>query len=137
MLNPATKPAAPLTVTMLPNGRRIAAAPGALTGKTLALDAEQAPTVGIFRWQPAGDGTFKPTARIHEQFVDLQVAVEALGVPRDTLRRLIDAGFVAGRKPSPMRRQVNIASLSNHLTAVEEDPDFWTEARVKQFAGAL
>jgi hypothetical protein len=133
----STAPKAALPVTLLPGGRTILSAPGAITSKVLALSPEQAPPCGIFRWQAVGDGTFRPIARIHEQFVDLQVAVEALGIPRDTLRRLIDAGFVKGRKPSPMRRQVNLSSLSDHLDAVERDPDFWTEARIKQFAEAL
>lgn len=139
MIEPAPKStsAARLPVTLLPGGKQIAPAPGALTGKVLALAPEHAPTHGIFRWQAAGDGTFKPVARIHDQFVDLQIAEDALGVPRFTLRRLILAGFVAGRKPSPSRWQVNIVSLSDHLATVESDPDFWTDARIKQFAEAL
>jgi hypothetical protein len=132
-----SKRPAKTAITLLPGGRSIELAPGEVSRKVVALPADLAPVCGVFRWQAVGDGTYRPTARIHEQFVDLQVAVEALGVPRDTLRRLIDAGFIAGRKPSPMRRQVSLASLSKHLEAVENDPDFWTDARIKQFSQAL
>lgn len=122
------------TLTLLPSGRSIEVAPGQ---KIVPLTPELAPSVGIFHWQAMGDNTFRPTARVHEQHMNLPLAEKAFGLDRCTLRRLILAGFVIGRKPSPNLWQVNASSLARHIEAVESDPDFWTDARIKKYAEAL
>ena len=115
----------------------IQVAPGEFARKVADLPPDLAPAAGTVRWQAVGDGTFKPVVVIHDQYVKLIRAALHFGVVEQALRRLITAGFVKGRQPSPRAWQVEITSLSNHLRAVETDPEFWTPARVQKFSEAI
>ena len=130
-------------IVVLPGGRTIEVAPGVLATRCIPAPEESIPRIGVFRWQAVGDDTYRATLRVHSLYLKVPLAVEAFGLENEgrageaLLRRLIRAQFVKGRASTPRRWEVDIVSLSQHLEAVEADPDFWTPERVKQFADAL
>lgn len=143
MIQTATHSNGKAKVQLLPGNRTIEVGPGQVAAKVVPLPADAAPQVGVYHWQPVGDGTYRPVARIHDAYLSLPAAAKAFGLDTPDrggerlLMRLIAARFITGRKVSPGRWQVNLHSLSDHLRAVEADPDFWNEARTRQFSEAL
>ena len=91
-------------------------------------DEVEASRVAMVDWQPQGDNTYRPVARIHERWMRLsQETVRRLGMGLSykTLARLIRADFVRGRQVSPGVWLVDLVSYEAHCQAVEEDPECW------------
>ena len=64
-----------------------------------------------------------------------------LGLPCSfqTLYKLVKAGFVKGRLPTPWVLLIDLASLIDHFQATEVNPDtptFWTKQRISDFREA-
>lgn len=133
-IHPSTRPAVP--VTLLPSGRTIHVSPEEATRRVIAAPADSTPRFGIFRWQPAGDGTFRPIYLIHEEMMKSADLAKLVGISRMTLSRLAHAGFVACSQPSPFVLLVDVASYFAHQEAAR-DPDFWTESRRRQYGAVI
>ena len=86
---------------------------------------------------PNGDGTFSLQPRSWEHY--LPVTSElcqklGMGTRTDTLRRLINGGFVLGSHITPRIYVVNVVSYWEHFTRCGEDPDYWTDpVRLRTF----
>lgn len=126
----------PLTATLLPQGTTLPIAPDALTRRVIDAPTAAIPRVGLFDWQPAGDGTFRPIVRIHECMVRASEFAPLVGINYLTLHRLIRAGFVEGSQPSPQVILVNATSYFAHQEATR-DPDFWTAARRQKYSEVI
>jgi hypothetical protein len=95
------------------------------------------PKVGIVRWIPSGDGSYRPKLQVLEIWVRVTHAhLYGITIPRDTLVRLGNAGFIELSQPSPGHTAVNLDSLLAHIEACK-DPEFWTETRQAQYREAL
>ena len=133
-LSPSVKT---LPVQLLPENRTIMVAPDDVTRKVVECRTVEAlPKFGVFRWQPAGDGTFRPIYRIHETMMRAVDVEQATGVSYRTLKRLILSGLINGSQPSPGLMLVDITSYFEHQEAAR-DPDFWTPARRAQYSSVL
>lgn len=96
--------------------------------KVVPLPEGQVPRIAVASWQPAGDGTYRPVAKVRERSVKLNkecLAQLRIGVSVHTMKRLILGGFVAGGKVSPQVWSFDVASYEQHERNVYEDPDFW------------
>jgi hypothetical protein len=118
----------------LPQDHRVAIAgtPHAVEvvpGKTVAdLPKAVMPRVGVADWLPAGDGTYRAVARIHEKFVRVTsrlIAQLGLGVSMQTLHRMGRAGFIDMPQVTPNTYLLSIESVYAHFRAVKDDPEFW------------
>lgn len=124
-------------VRILPGEQAIQVTPEHVTRKNAPAPAQCIPLVGVFDWQPAGDGTFKPIIRLHEQMMRMNVFAKIVDIDYFALRRLVTAGFVEGQPTTPGAWHVNVHSYFAHVEAVRTDPDFWTEARRARYSAAL
>ena len=106
------------------------------TRNLAALPPALIPLVAIADWKPAGDGTYRPVARVHERFVMLKELERLFGIPYRSLRRLAVAGFVASRQVTPGTLHIEIGSLWDHLAACQ-DEEFWTEKRRARWSEAI
>ncbi len=134
---PTTAAQLATAVRILPRNQTIALAPGIGTRKVVDAPRELIPCVGVCDWQPAGDGTYKPVIRLHEQNIRVSIAARVLDVDYFVLRRLITAGFVEGHQPTPSCYLLNLHSYFDHLARVQADPEFWNELRRAQYSAAL
>lgn len=85
------------------------------------------PKLGLVSWMPQGDGSYKPVVKTRDSWVKLVDSLPAelgLDVDAKTLRRLVVAGIVEGRQPSPHVTEINLHSLDEHLEACR-DPEYW------------
>lgn len=137
MPNPPSQTQPEAVVTILPKGQTIRVAPDAVTRKVCDAPAALIPRLGLVDYQPAGDGTFRPVVKIHEQWIRVSVAARALGVYHNILRRLIAGGFIDAIQPSPGCWLMSLHSYFKHVEAVRNDPDFWNEKRRRQYSEAL
>lgn len=99
--------------------------------KIAALDISQIERVAIADILPQGDGTFRAVARVTSRWLSVTPRnLRKLGSDHSvrTVQRLIKAGFVRGRQPSPRVNEFDLLSYLEHLEACE-DPEFWTEHR--------
>jgi len=133
---PAPSTIAPLTATLLPTGTELRLTPDALARRLIDAPAEAIPRVGLFDWQPAGDGTFRPIVRLHESLVKASELAPLVGINYLTLHRLIRAGFVEGSQPSPQVILVDATSYFAHQEAAK-DPDFWTPERRLKYSAVI
>lgn len=93
----------------------------------LTLSPKDIPPIGVAELVPAGDGTFRPVARIcpswftltPENLAKLDIAISVRG-----FHRLITAGFVDGVLVTPGVTQFDYFSYRQHLEKVR-DPEFW------------
>ena len=92
--------------------------------------------VGVCDWQPAGDGTYRPIVRLHDNMVRVSEAVKITGMTYLTLRRLICGGFVEGVQVTPGNVQMNMHSYWQHVQACR-DPEFWTPERRRRYSATL
>lgn len=109
-------------------GTKIEIAPGQTVAPIDIADVEQ---VAIADIVPQGDGTFRAVARLSRRWLAVSPrTLRRLGIDHSptTLHRLIRAGFVRGRQPSPRVYEFELESYLEHLQACE-DPEFWTEQR--------
>lgn len=123
-----------VAVHLLPEARTIHISPEEAARRV--IDAPALPKLGVFRWQPAGDGTYRPIYRIHEPMIKTVELASLLGLSNWTLIRLVRSGLVDGAQPSPNIILVNVASYFEHQEATK-DPDFWTPAKRAAFSQAL
>lgn len=128
-------------ITVLVGGSpvKVHAAPG-ITAKVVdaAALALAVPKIGVFKWTPAGDGTYKPTVIIQEQMIRAVVLAQLVGMDQMTIYRLIRAGFVKWDRPAPNCIRVSIESWLTHQEAVSADPEFWERDKNKaRFSAAL
>lgn len=109
-------------------GTLIEVAPGQ---KIAALKIDQIERVALADILPQGDGTFRAVARVARRWLIVSPRnLRQLGSDHSvaTLQRLIKAGFVKGRQPSPRVNEFDLMSYLEHLERCE-DPEFWTERR--------
>jgi hypothetical protein len=125
-----------MTAAILPSNKPVQVTPDQRARKVAPLPAELTPLFAVSAWQPAGDGTYRPVAKLYERGVSTAEAEKLTGISPDTLRRLIRAGFVIGGQPTPGKFEVNLPSLMAHIEATR-DPEFWTEARRQKWSEAL
>ena len=88
------------------------------------------PRLAIATWTPAGDGTFRPVAKVEGRAIRLTPEVVAslkLPVSYTTIKRLIVAGFVAGGKVTPSSWVFDPESYIQHQNNVFDDEEFWDE----------
>ena len=105
--------------------------------KFAEIPEETVPKVGIVRWIPEGDGTYRPRVQILETWVRVSLAHQyGVSIPRDTLVRLGNAGFIELCQPSPCHTAVNLDSLLRHIEACK-DPEFWNPERMTRYRAAL
>lgn len=128
--------AAPVPITVLPENREVRIAPDAATRRVVDAPAAASPKIGIFRWQPAGDGTYRPIYQIHAALMRAADFAPLVGISYFTLVRLIRAGFVGGAQPSPNLIQVDVASYFEHQERTK-DPDFWTPGRRRAYSEVI
>lgn len=120
-------------VTMVKSGDIIEIAPG----KRMA---DQVPRADIARFGFVSlcrlpDGNYMPVLKTWGQTVRLTSDLFrdlGLDVSYDTVRRLINGGFLRVRRIAPNSIVLELESLYDHLEAVR-DPEFWTEARIKAY----
>lgn len=126
---PSAQTIAPV-VGALP-GARVEVAPG----RTFApVSPEYVPTLAIAELVPAGDGTFRMMARIcPRQFSCSAKNLRRLGIDisAQTMRRLINAGFVRGGKTTPNLYLFDYYSYLEHEKAAS-DPEFWDQTQPGQ-----
>lgn len=121
-------------VTIFPTKETVEVAPGE---KYVDLPITLAPKVGIVRWVPVGDGSYKPRLQVMETWIRVTAAAQfGVHIKRDTLIRLGVAGFISISQPSPQNTSVSLESLLEHLERCK-DPEFWTEARLVKYRRAL
>lgn len=125
-----------MSATLLPHGTTIPIAPDAITSRLLDAPAAVIPRIGVFDWQPAGDGTYRPIVRLHECLVKASEFAPLVGLNYLTLHRLLRAGFVEGSQPSPQVILVNATSYFLHQEATK-DPDFWTPERRRKYSEVI
>ena len=89
---------------------------------------------GFTEFVPVGDNTFKAVQRAPVPMVSITQAARIAGKTRDNIYRLFRRNFITGDQSSPGKIQINLESLHAHLEASRE-PDFWNEARRKQYRG--
>lgn len=113
----------------------IGAAPGTTMaqlepGKKFAiLPPAAVPQFGVAEWVPAGDNTYRLVARTLPRWHVINgKTMRLLGIacsPR-TLVRLMDAGFIETRRPTPNTREFSYDSYLAHVAATA-DPEFWSQ----------
>jgi hypothetical protein len=131
-----TKPGGPprIPVKIHPTGQTIEVAPGTAYAD---LPPTHVPRAGIVRWTPAGDGTYRPRVQVLEIWVRVSHAGDyGITIPRDTLVRLGNAGFIELAQPSPGHTAVNLDSLLAHIEKCK-DPEFWNKERRQRYREAL
>jgi len=81
-----------------------------------------------------GDGFYRLEPRTWERFerVDSSLCRKlGLGGRTDTLRRLIRGGFVGGARVAPKLYTINLSSYWAHYERCSEDPDYWSDPKVR------
>jgi hypothetical protein len=111
-------------------GARAGTAVEIVPGKTyVSLKPEAMESLALAELVPAGDGTFRPVARIcPRKFTISRANLRRLGIAisESGLRRLVTAGFVAGERITPGVHQFDYFDYLRHEAAVAADPEFWT-----------
>jgi len=71
--------------------------------------------------------------------IEMHEAVQILGIPYSTLRRLIEMEAVKAFKRSPGRWVLDLQSVLTHKELSESDPEYWDNLKPSenQFQGAL
>lgn len=96
--------------------------------KVAPLPDSAVPKIAIAHWQPAGDGTYRPVAKVEGRAIRLcPETVERLRLPVSyaTIKRLVVAGFVAGGKVTPNTWVFDPESYLQHQAEVFDDEEFW------------
>jgi len=97
------------------------------------IPADIVPKVGIVRWTPVGDGTYRPRLQVLDTWVRTSELPQfGIHIPRDTIGRLGAAGFIEISQLSPRCPSVTMESVLAHIESCK-DPEFWTEARVAKY----
>lgn len=112
----------------------IGAAPGTTVElvpgkKFLPLPLAAMQPVAICEVVPAGEGTFRPVARVCSQWFSLNqenLRRLGIGISRAGMKRLIVAGFLVGQQTTPGVYQFDYFSFREHA-AKAQNPEFWEE----------
>jgi hypothetical protein len=97
------------------------------------LPADITPKVGIVRWVPAGDGTYRPRVQVLENWIRTTHAPQyGVHIRPETLVRLGNSGFIDIVQTSPGHNAISLESLLAHIERCR-DPEFWTEARIAKY----
>lgn len=98
-----------------------------------------APRVGMMRWQPLPDGSFKPLIETHPAVVDISRWAPAIyGCSRSVITTLVNAGFVEGERLSPRTLTINLESYFAWRTRMRGDPFFWSDQENRaRYAAAM
>ncbi len=124
-------PSAPLRIHVV--GARSGTNVEIVPGRTyLPLGAQDIDTIAVTELVPAGDGTFRPVARICPRWFTLTPAnLRRLGIAISVrgLARLITAKFVTGLAVTPGVTQFDYFSYLAHEAAVAADPEFWDQVQ--------
>jgi hypothetical protein len=112
----------------------IGALPGTLVElvpgkKFLPLPPATVEHVAVCELVPAGEGTFRPVARICPQWFSLNqenLRRLGIGISRAGMKRLIVAGFVVGQQTTPGVYQFDYFSYRAHAEKAQ-DPEFWDQ----------
>ena len=103
-------------------------------GKTVsALPPDAVDAIAIAELQPAGDGTYRPVARLAKRWIiNNDANLKTYGIPLSyrSVLRLIRGGFIDGRHATPKTWQFDYYSYLRHLEACK-DPEFWTPRRLE------
>lgn len=92
---------------------------------------------GMHVWRQNDQGSFDPVVETHPAVMPLNKWTEKdMGVPRQIVAILIQAGFVSAEQVSPRRTLVHLESWFAHRERVRADPYFWTEDRKKAYSRA-
>lgn len=117
------------SLPVLNTQKKVEVAPGEfIASGLLQAPGEMVPKWGIVELLPMPGGLYKAVLRTHDDWQRVSRAnLRKLKVEIEyrTFVRLIDAGFIKGRRPAPGTRQFSLKSLAQHLSNVETDPFFW------------
>lgn len=94
----------------------------------LPLEPQDVDTLALAELVPAGDGTYRPVARICGRWWTLsRKNLRRLGIAisESGLARLVRAGFVRGMRVTPNITQFDYFDYLRHERAVYEDDEFW------------
>jgi hypothetical protein len=131
-----TKPTKPTVPVRIANtaGHTIDIAPGE---KYADIPPDKLPKVGIVRWIPCGDGTYRPRLQVMENWIRTTHAPQfGIHIQPETLVRLANSGFIQIAQTSPGHNAINLESLLDHIEACR-DPEFWTSARKATYRRAF
>jgi len=119
---------------VFPDQQEIEVAPGE---RYVDVPPDIVPKIGIVRWTPAGDGTYKPRVQVMENWIRVTEATRfGIHIKRETLIRLGTSGFISSNQPSPGMICISLDSLLEHIELCK-DPEFWTEKRRTEYRKAL
>ncbi len=96
--------------------------------------------IGVFEWKDQGDGTFKPTIRLHPKMFRMRAAITeelGLGITYESLRRLMTAGFVKSLQVTPGQYAFDLSSFFQHCQNVRANPEFWSGANLRKYMEAI
>ena len=98
----------------IPPGAKVAPAP-----------LEAMPQFAIARWEAQGGNLYAAVVRPWPQWVPVNgQLLRAVNKPRKTFLRLLEAGLVKSRRPTPHTREVEVESLVAYLEGCQ-DPEYW------------
>jgi hypothetical protein len=87
-----------------------------------------APRVGIMRWTPNPDGSFRPEIETHPATVNIREWKEAIyGCSKLAILALVEAEFVDGERISPRTMNISLESYFNHRAKMRDNPWFWQD----------
>jgi hypothetical protein len=122
-----------VSMTVYPPGVRIQIAPDDVFRSHIEWpDHVPFPMVGIFDWVERQGGGWEPKIKpmgIWVPLADVFNKTINLGLKYQSLRRLINAGFVKSRQLTPGRIEFNFQSFLHHCNAVQSDSEFWRDKK--------
>ncbi len=99
--------------------------PGA---KSAPAPLEIMPLFALPRWEARGDNLYAAVVRPWPAWVPVDAQLlKAVNKPRKTFLRLLTAGIIKSRRPTPHTREVEVESLVAYMKDCE-DPEYWNRA---------
>ena len=98
------------------------------------------PRVGTMEWVQQPDGSYRPMIHTHPVWIRMKEDITeelGLGLSYFSLRRLMRAGFVRSKQVTPGQYAFDLQSFFRHCAAVQADPEFWDQKRIKRFMDAI
>jgi hypothetical protein len=95
------------------------------------------PMTGRHAWRRREDGAYEPVLELRSALIPLsEWNPKRYGCSKQTIYRLVIGGFVRGDMPGPGTLVIDLDSFYRHLDAVRNEPLFWNEERLAQYAAA-